>query len=121
MDAVRCLSCDKIFEDYQGLALHIIAEKKGHRKGKKWAAKYISRHIINKRTYDNNGRVPLTAEQKANKEDTRRALSGEQRVVETICPKCKVSKRVALEVEYVSSPQAWRIHGKLVKLCVECE
>jgi hypothetical protein len=117
---IKCLSCGKEFEDYQELALHISSERKGHRKGKKWAAKYIHRHLKNKREYDNNGRVSLTVEQKANKEDTRRGLSGEQRVAETICLSCKRVNRVALESEYVSSPQAWRIQGKLVKMCASC-
>jgi hypothetical protein len=117
---IKCLSCGQQFDDYQGLALHIASEKKGHRKGKKWAAKYISRHVINKKKVEVNGRVPLTAEQKANKEDSRRVLSGEQRVAETICLKCKRVSRVALETEYVSSPQAWKIGGRLVRMCASC-
>lgn len=117
---IKCLSCDKEFEDYQSLALHISHSKTGHRKGKRWAANYIHRHIKNKREYKNNGHVPITAEQKANKEDTRRVLSGGQRAVETICLKCKRVNRIALESEYVSSPQAWKIGGRLVRMCVSC-
>ena len=116
----KCLSCGADFWDYQSLALHILASKKGHRKGKKWAAKYINRHVLNKKKTEYNGRVPLTAEQKANKEDTRRVLAGGQRVAEIVCPHCHKPSRVALEVEYVSSPQAWRIQGRLVKMCANC-
>jgi len=117
---IQCLSCGQGFEDYHALALHIIASKKGHRKGKKWAAKYLSRHVLNKRKLELNGRVPLTVEQKANKEDSRRVLSGGQRVAETVCLRCHKSSRIVLEEEYVSSPQAWRIQGRLVKMCANC-
>jgi len=120
MPVIKCLSCGKEFEDYQSLALHISSERKGHRKGKKWAAKYISRQVISKQKVEFNGRVPLTAEQKANKEDSRRVLSGEQRVAETVCLKCKRVSRVVLEAEYVSSPHAWRIQDRLVKMCNSC-
>ncbi len=117
---VRCNSCGTECEDYRELALHISTSKTGHRKGKRWAAKYISRHVINKRTIEYNGRTPLTAEQRANREDTRYVLSGERKVADTVCPKCKKSSRDVLEAEYVSSPQAWKMQGRLAKLCDDC-
>ncbi len=119
--AVLCRSCGKVCEDYQELALHISTSKKGHSKGKRWAAAYISRYVINKHIRELNGRTPLSSEDRANKEDARRVLSGEQRVADVICPKCRKPSRVTLETEYVSSPQAWRIQGRLAKMCTGCE
>ncbi len=120
MGDVKCLSCGKECEDYQELALHISSSKKGHRKGKRWAAKYISRHVIGKKKLEFNGRVPLTEEQKANKEDTKRVLSGDMEYANTICLKCKKHGRPLLEIEYVTSPHALRVQGKLAKLCANC-
>ena len=121
MGDINCLSCGQEFGNYQELALHISVSREGHRRGKKWAAKYMSRHIINKRDVELGGRVPLTTEQKINKEDTRRELSGDTEYVNTICIKCNKPSRPLLEAEYVNSHQAWRIGDRLVKLCVGCE
>lgn len=118
--SVLCNSCHAIFEDYGELARHILASKKGHKRGKMWAAKYLNRHVINKRFFENNGCSPLTAEDTKNKQDTKRVLSGQQRSMETFCPKCKKINRAVLEAEYVANPLAWRIGGRLVKLCISC-
>ncbi len=118
--SVNCNSCGQLFAGYQELALHISTSKTGHRKGKRWAAKYISRHVINKHKFDFNGRTPLTTEQKMNKEDTKRVLSGGQRYAETVCPKCKIRGQTAMEEEFASSPQAWRIGGRLAVMCDGC-
>ena len=120
MGDIKCLSCPQEFGSYQELALHISSSKTGHRRGKRWAAKYISRHVINKRRRDISGRSPATVKDIKNKEDTRRELSGKQMVADTICPKCHKSSRVMLEAEYITSPQAWRLQWRLVKICVIC-
>jgi hypothetical protein len=121
MGDIKCLSCGKECEDYQELALHISSSKTGHKKGKRWAARYLSRHVVNKVTREFYGGTPLTAEDKQSKEDTKRVLSGQQRVADTVCPKCRHPSREVLEAEYVSSSQAWRIQGKLAKMCTGCE
>lgn len=119
--SVLCHSCNQSFEDFRELALHISSSKKGHRKGKRWAAKYIIGNRLNgKRTFDN-GRVPLTNEQRINKEDTRRELSGELEVVNTICLLGKHPVRQSLPIEYSKSPDAWRIKGHLVVMCNNCK
>jgi len=120
MADIKCLSCGKGFDDYHALALHISSSKKGHRKGKKWAARYIFMDVIYEKRKKQGGRVSLKPEQKANKENSRRVLSGGQRMVEIVCPYCHNSSRTVLEEEYVSSLQAWRIQGRLVKMCASC-
>lgn len=121
MGDIKCLSCRCGFESYQELAVHISASKTGHRRGKKWAAKYLSRHVINKR--DNNLRVgsPLTPADIINKKENRRVLSGDQRYAETTCPQCRKPSSAVLEAEYATSPQAWRIGGRLAMMCVGCD
>ncbi len=115
---ITCISCGKVCEDYRELASHIAGSKKGHRKGKRWAAQYLSRHVLNKREYNN--RTPMTAEQKTTKDDIMRIVSGEQRVADTVCPKCKKPSRAVFEIEYAESSSAWRIGGRLVKMCDGC-
>jgi len=121
MGDIKCLSCGDDFESYQELAVHISASKTGHRRGKKWAAKYLSRHVINKRDNNFSKGSPLTTEDIKNKRENRRVLSGEQRYAETICPKCRKPNRAVVEVEHATSPQAWRIGGRLVRVCANCE
>ena len=120
MGEIKCLSCGKECEDYKELALHISSSKKGHRKGKKWAARYINKNVINKRKVEFNGRIALTTEQKISKEDTRRKLSGNMEYANVVCPKCERTNRPLLEVEYVNNSQAWRIRDRLAKLCNSC-
>ena len=120
MGDIKCSSCGQEVGSYLELALHILSSKTGHRRGRRWAAKYISRHVINKRERNISGRSPATVKDIKNKEDTRRELSGEQMVADTICPNCHRSSRVVLEAEYINSPQAWRLQWRLVKMCVTC-
>ncbi len=118
--SVSCNSCGKVCEDYQELAIHISTSKTGHKKGKRWAASYINRHVINKRTIDFSNRTPLTVQDIKNREESKRELSGVQVAANTVCPKCKHPSCAVLEVEHVESPQAWRISGRLAKMCESC-
>ena len=121
MSDIKCLSCGCGFESYQELAVHISASKTGHRKGKKWAAKYLSRHVINKKVGSFSEKSPLTAEDIKNKRENRRVLSGEQRYTETICPQCRKPSRAVLEAEHATSSQAWRIGSRLAVMCAGCD
>jgi len=121
MGDIKCLSCGCDFDSYQELAVHISASKIGHRRGKKWAAKYLSRHVINKRDNNFRGGTPLSVEDIKNKRDNRRVLSGEQKYTETICPQCRKPNRAVLEAEHATSPQAWRIGGRLARVCASCD
>ena len=117
-----CHSCNKPFPDFKELARHIIANKKTHRKGLFWAQK----HLMNQRALDKKATMlaknhnPLTEEDKENKKDTRRVLSGQLKNANTFCPKCKRAGIYQFPIEYAESPDAWRTGKSLVKLCVNC-
>lgn len=122
-----CRTCDQEFEDWGELATHIKSAKdtlhKKDRAGKMWAKRYIHRNAINK--LKRLGRefaphTPLTDEQREAKEDTRRELSGQTKLMPTICPRCQKGNRHFLEVEHTDNPQAWRIKNCLVVMCEGC-
>ncbi len=117
---VSCNSCQKPFADFNELALHISSQKKGHRKGKKWAAKYLMRTRQLDKKKLNNGGIGLTSEDRKNRETTIRELSGKNEMVIAHCPKCKTRKQQVLPVEYVSSSEAWHMGDKLVVICEGC-
>jgi len=111
-----CRACGKVCADYKELAVHIAGSRKGHRRGKRWAAKFLL--LKGKRDKPEYDRTPLTDEQKENRQSTKRVLSGDQRNALCICPKCQQGHRQVLPVEYVESPTAWRINGVLAIRCV---
>ena len=120
---ISCHSCDQKFPDYKSLALHIVSSKKGHRKGKGWAAKYIQKSVLvaDKKQY---GQAPMTEEQKESlrdaKEDIRRVLSGNTKSVIAKCPKCKNNHRKLLEEEFAGCPEAWKLDGLIATSCPSC-
>jgi hypothetical protein len=100
-----------------------MANKKGHKAGKHWAAKYIMVNGLSAKNRTDrklNGRIALTDEQKEAKESLVVTLSGRQKRAATICPKCKQSSLQILPVEYADSPFAWRAGKSLVMLCQNC-
>jgi len=119
---VICLSCQQTFPDYKELALHIITNKATHRKGRRWANKYLTnqRALDKKVTTQGKERSPLTQQDIENRRDTRRELSGQTKMSETLCPKCKHNGVRSFPIEYAKSPTAWRVGKSLVKLCVGC-
>jgi hypothetical protein len=120
---VVCHSCGRSdFEDYKALAIHISSEKKGHKKGKRWAAKFILMNgLSSKNKFEHKERVPLSEQDKDNKEDSHRELSGNMEYVNTKCPKCRRFTPRTLEVEYVESITALRgDNGVLMMYCSNC-
>lgn len=117
-----CHSCQQPFADFKALALHIASSKKGHRKGKMWAAKYLSnqRALDMKTTMQNRNHTPLTQQEKDNKANAHRELSGKVVNTDTICPHCKRQGISQLPIEYAHSSEAWRAGKCLVKLCISC-
>lgn len=114
-----CHSCNQIFEGYKELALHISASKKGHRKGKRWAAKYLHKNrIMNDKQF--HPPTPLTEAQKQNRRDMIAHLSGVEEYVEAKCPNCKTKHKPILPIEFVESSFAWRINNLFVVLCPNC-
>ena len=117
-----CHACGQSFGDFRELALHIAASRKGHRQGKVWAAKYLLKNGVSR---DLPQRTPMTDEERenraANLKESRRVISGREKIAQTFCPVCKTSSRQALPVEYTESVEAWRDRNKtLVVCCEEC-
>ena len=120
-DTITCKACDQHFDTWYELARHIMTRRdKEHRKSKLWAAKYLHRHVLNKRMTERRGNGGLTSEDRQAREDTRRELSGATSQVVTICPRCNHGQRQYVEIEHVENNLAWKIKGCLVKLCVSC-
>jgi len=120
---ISCHSCDQKFPDYKALALHILSNRKGHRKGRRWATHYMCRSVPTPRNREH-GRTPMTEEQKENlqdaKEDIRRVLSGNTKSVVAKCPKCHNNHRKLLEKEFAECPEVWRIDKLVATLCPNC-
>lgn len=116
---VTCHSCNKVFPDYKSLAVHITKSKKGHQRGKKWAAGYDLFDVMYEKKQPERPR--LTEQERENKADSRREISGINKTVVTKCPKCKGMSKQSLPVEYTNSQEAWRINKMLVVLCPICK
>lgn len=124
---IECYFCQgpnkPTFETYHDLAVHISTSKTGHNGGKRWAAKYLSKPAeaaARRHERSNQVRIPLTDEQAEARESTRRVLSGAEELVTTLCLRCKSPARQHLPVEYVRSPDAWKIKGYHVVNCLTC-
>lgn len=120
--SVKCHSCGEQFNTYGELALHILANKKGHRKGRRWAAKYVMMRGLSpdKRNGKQLNRVALTEEERINKSSTERELSGESELETIRCPHCKRLVEAYIPVEHVDNEHAWRKEGRLSILCEGC-
>ena len=93
------------------------------KKGKKWAAKYLLRvnQLNSKKEYED--KIPLSEEDKQNRRELMNIqLSGQKKMVNTMCPHCKKAHAEALEVEYANSPFAWKsTKGSFIMvLCAGC-
>lgn len=109
------------FPDWHELAIHIMSSKGKHRFGKTWAAKMLTNVTQLNQKKDLPQRVPLTDEEKAAKQDSRQELSGHERMVLTLCPKCNKVTHQAVPVEFAQSKRAWRAtNGTLMILCQNC-
>jgi hypothetical protein len=122
---VFCNSCHKPQLDFKALALHISSEKKGHRKGKLWAAKFLTkvRELDRKVTNQNRPeKVTLTEEQKEAKRNTIRQISGKFKTVLCVCPECKKGHTENIEIEYIESNASWvSPTGHPMVLCGGCK
>ena len=121
MSAYTCRACGYEGTDWKDLARHIQTSKRGHSRGKKWAATILSHSNKLNQKRDLPQRVPLTETEKAAKKDSVSEVSGNTRMVMTLCPKCNKVTSQALPVEYVGSPRAWRAtNGALMVTCQNC-
>lgn len=119
---MKCNSCGETFETYKDLAIHIMSSKKGHRQGKIWASKYLSKQRIldRKVSMQSRNHSPFTEQDRENRREAERVLSGNIANTRTICPKCKSLGIYQFPIEHTESKEAWRIGGSLVKLCIRC-
>ncbi len=121
-----CNQCHKPCKDYHELATHIVSSK-GHKKGRRWATKYLAIHGLSPK---NRRDLPKHVADNPDKESTEfgeenrqnrfRELSGREKGVITMCPKCHTKDKERLPTEFTESPVAWRIDGILAKLCERC-
>ena len=120
---IYCRYCHHAaFADYATLAQHVAAERKGHRGGKKWAARYLTRVNFLNQKRDLKPRTPLTEQEKENRVSTFVELSGQNEIVTTLCSHCKSRTRQSLPIEYTRSNTAWRNkQGILVVSCPTCQ
>lgn len=120
----NCLTCGKPFPDYQSLALHIVQNKKTHRKGLTWARKYLSRQQSLDRKVSNQvkreNRTPLTEQDLENRRNNYREISGKVAVTEVICPQCKTKAKEWLPVEYINDADNWKLNGLIALVCHRC-
>ena len=112
-----CNSCGEWFDDYTELARHIAGAKTGHKKGKKWAAKYLLRvnQLNSKKEYED--KIPLSEEDKQNRRELMNIqLSGQKKMVNTMCPHCK---KELTEVHYQEIKQD--LGKRCMYFCPECK
>ena len=122
-----CHYCPATFENFKELAKHIIASKKvglhSNRKSQAWAKKFLmNKDFLDRKVSMNQGggRIALTEEQKQNKEDIKRELSGQTKYVKTKCPKCKTLGFDFVEVEHLIEPFIWTENERILKNCEVC-
>jgi hypothetical protein len=114
----RCNSCGEQFADFKALALHIMTLKKGHRKGRVWASKFLAQ--VNKKKFS--PRSPMSEETRQIIKECVRETSGASEAARTVCPNCKLVTEQRIEVEYVRDDLAWRnSNGTLVVNCDSCK
>lgn len=116
----QCHYCDKQFNDIKELALHIMASTGLHYRGHKFASTILTDvNRLNKKVDVPKARIPLTEQEKENKCNCQRDLSGENKFTITFCPICKKTTQQSLPIEFVISNNSWR--NKNGYLMVDCQ
>ena len=117
----ECNNCGYSCAEFKDLAKHIVANKKSHRRGVKWASSFLLKvQFLNQKQDLNGGRIALTDEQKEAKQNAQREISGRIKFVETVCPRCKSGQRQTLPIEFADDPFTWRKNKVLVVNCNRC-
>lgn len=116
-----CHACNADFEDYKSLAQHIVSLKDvKHRKGRRWALKFLSKQKILDQKRDFKPRTAMPENIKNHFDEIKRELSGETERVSTLCPNCRTKSTAVLEAEYVNSGVAWVKDDRVVMYCQTC-
>lgn len=117
----ECNTCHKPFGDFKALAKHILENRFSHGHGVYWAQKFLTNaDFLNQKVEKTQSRMPLTEQDKINKEDSQRILSGQEMIVLSICPNCAKSSRTSLPIEHTQSCTSWKINGKIAVNCYTC-
>ena len=117
-----CRTCGKTCENFTELAQHIIEERETHRKGYKWASSFLLKvNFLNQKKDPPQGRIPLDEQEKQNKIDAQREISGITRKQICACPNCRQTFTEKLPVEFAQSPMAWRSNNALMVNCGSCK
>jgi RNase P subunit RPR2 len=99
-----------------------MSQKKAHRKGKMWAAKYLAGRTIFAQTKNisSDPDKEKTEYGDGNRARMKVQLSGEIHNTRCLCPRCKKPHIEKLPVEYLESPLIWRKEDKVIKMCISC-
>jgi uncharacterized C2H2 Zn-finger protein len=120
--SVICSSCGVIKEDFKDLAKHVVASRKGHKKSRPWALKFLSKvRILDQKRDVNKVRIKLTETEKENKRSSKIQISGVNKEVSIVCPNCGEVFTQEIPVEYVGDVDTWRQKdGSFVINCEGC-
>lgn len=122
--SATCRTCGYDSEDFKLLAQHIISQRLTHPKWQqKWAQKFLANatFLDQKVSRQNNdGRIPLTDQERENKSDCRREISGQLKPAFCTCPNCHKSRREMLPLEHYENPTAWKISNAFAVNCGSC-
>lgn len=115
-----CVVCHEQFENWTNLALHIMTNKKTHRK----SVKFASHVLADVKTRPQLQRAPKDPDYvptefgDKQREIATKILSGETRRLYTVCPQCKRQSDVDIPVEV--SRNIWNDSGRVFVLCQMC-
>jgi len=120
--SIICSSCGVIKEDFKDLAKHIVASRKGHKKSRPWALKFLSKaRILDQKRDTNKVRVKLTETEKENKRSSKIKISGANKEVLTVCPSCGEIFAQEIPIEYIGDVDNWKQKdGSLIINCEGC-
>lgn len=116
-----CYDCKINLPSWDILVEHIWKDRGSHsERSVKFAQDYKLRHAIFKPADKNDNRMPLDEQEKQNKIDAQRMLSGITKSTSTVCPHCYKPHFEIIPIEHIQSPSAWRKGKTLMITCDNC-
>jgi hypothetical protein len=116
-----CRDCHQTFLSWDDFVKHVLKYQSTHsQKTVDFARRYTLRRVIFKPVDENKDRIPLSAEDRAKKDEAHRLISGIEKVVLAYCPRCKQRHPIKIPVEYIQSKTAWRNKDLLMVNCLNC-
>jgi len=125
---MECKTCGKPISDFSELIRHIIENKNTHPRWQvRWAgeksmnADYLNQKVSRQEQFKQfQQRVELTDQEKQNKADAHREISGITKTTLCYCINCHQKIPQKIEVEHIQNPFAWRKDKLLVVSCLNC-